>query len=453
MKTCMVEIVLTIPDNEAYTALTTLQRLGVEITDLRRADVWRFETQASQEAALIERVRTLETIYNPNKHKLRVLKHEAPEPGETWIDEPGCGAIERPVRISGRELPGVSRAVRYTGWRLFVGEGIPAPPEIVQRAVATFTLSSRVSKGNHMMFAPQLMNRSEELERGGFYTIATLGSHSALQILKGAHDEGFRTLAIANPETERLYRSFGFIDEVLVIERYDLFPAMVPELEKRKVIIVPHGSFVAYLSLEEHKAMTVPYFGNKAILDWEASRELQRQWLFRAGLTLPRQFKTGAEIDRPVIVKFYGALGGKGYLFLRDSNDFEERAAELARKNYMIQEYVIGVPFYIHYFLSPLTGKLEIMSMDVRYETNVDSLGRIPARAQEGMNVDPSYVVVGNSPVSLRESMLAEAYRMGEEVVRVSREICPPRGSSARSASKRSSRPTRNFTLWRFRRA
>ena len=46
-----------------------------------------------------------------------------------------------------------------------------------------------------MMFAPQLMNRSEELERGGFYTIATLGSHSALQILKGAHDEGFRTLA------------------------------------------------------------------------------------------------------------------------------------------------------------------------------------------------------------------------------------------------------------------
>jgi 5-formaminoimidazole-4-carboxamide-1-(beta)-D-ribofuranosyl 5'-monophosphate synthetase len=32
----------------------------------------------------------------------------------------------------------------------------------------------------------------------GQYTIATLGSHSALQILKGAHDEGFPTLAIAN---------------------------------------------------------------------------------------------------------------------------------------------------------------------------------------------------------------------------------------------------------------
>ena len=75
---------------------------------------------------------------------------------------------------------------------------------------------------------------------------------------------------------------------------------LVPELEKRKIIIVPHGSFVAYLSLEEHKKMTIPYFGNKAVLDWEASRELQRDWLLRAGLKLPRQFKTGAEIDRPV---------------------------------------------------------------------------------------------------------------------------------------------------------
>ena len=263
---------------------------------------------------------------------------------------------------------------------------------------------------------------------GEMYTVATLGSHSALQILKGAHDEGFNTLAIANPETERLYRSFDFVDEVIRIERYSDFMALVPELEKRKIIIVPHGSFVAYLSLEEHKRMNIPYFGNKAVLDWEASRELQRQWLTRAGLRLPRQFRTGAEIDRPVIVKLYGAAGGKGYMFVRDAHDFEERASLLARQNYILQEYIIGVPAYIHYFYSPLTGKLEIMSMDRRYETNVDSLGRIPSSAQAGMDIDPSYVVVGNSPLVLRESMLAEAFRMGEDVVRVSREICGPKG-------------------------
>ncbi|MGH7736309.1 MAG: formate--phosphoribosylaminoimidazolecarboxamide ligase [Candidatus Tyrphobacter sp.] len=259
------------------------------------------------------------------------------------------------------------------------------------------------------------------------YTIATLGSHSALQILKGAHDEGFATLAIANRETEGLYRSFSFVDEVLPLERYADFPRIVGELERRRLIIVPHGSFVAYLSLDEHKRMKIPYFGNKAVLDWEASRELQRQWLTRAGLQLPRQFRTGSEIDRPVIVKLYGAAGGKGYMFIRDAADFEARTKEL-HEAYVIQEYVVGVPLYIHYFYSPLEDRLEILSMDRRYETNVDSLGRIPAAAQEGMNVDPSYVVVGNQPVSLRESMLAHAYRMGESTVRTSREICGPKG-------------------------
>lgn len=259
------------------------------------------------------------------------------------------------------------------------------------------------------------------------YTIATLGSHSALQILKGAHDEGFQTLAIANRETERLYRSYGFVDEVIALESYAEFPRIVGDLEARKAIIVPHGSFVAYLSADEHKAMRVPYFGNKAVLDWEASRELQREWLTRANIRMPRQFTTGAEIDRPVIVKMYGAQGGKGYMFIRGASDFEQRTAHL-REAYTIQEYIIGVPLYVHYFYSPLSGKLEIMSMDRRYETNVDSLGRIPAAAQEGMNVSPSYVVVGNQSVSLRESMLAEAYRMGEDLVKVSKEICGPKG-------------------------
>jgi 5-formaminoimidazole-4-carboxamide-1-(beta)-D-ribofuranosyl 5'-monophosphate synthetase len=259
------------------------------------------------------------------------------------------------------------------------------------------------------------------------YTIATLGSHSALQILKGAHDEGFKTLAIANRETERLYRSFAFVDEVIGVDKYSDFMDMLDDLQQRKVIVVPHGSFVAYLSLEEHKKMTVPYFGNKQVLEWEASRELQREWLSRANLTLPRQFKSAAEIDRPVIVKLYGAAGGKGYMFIRDTADFEERATHL-KEAYTIQEYIIGVPLYIHYFYSPLTQRLEIMSMDRRYETNVDSLGRIPAAAQEGMDVSPSYVVVGNQPVSLRESMLAEAMRMGDDVVKVSQEICGPKG-------------------------
>ena len=272
------------------------------------------------------------------------------------------------------------------------------------------------------------MKRGSAKQQPQLFTIATLGSHSALQILKGAKDEGFHTLAVTTPHNERLYASFAFVDEVMVIPRYSDFPKVEDELNRRKVILVPHGSFVAYLSLEEHKAMTTPYFGNKAILDWEADRMRQREWLTRAGLKMPRQFTKAGDIDRPVIVKLYGAAGGRGYLFVKNAEDFAARASHLVEQKYIMQEYIIGVPVYIHYFYSPLNGKLEIMSMDRRYESNVDSLGRIPSAEQEGWNIRPSYVVIGNQPISLRESLLAEAFNMGDAVVRVSRELCPTRG-------------------------
>ena len=48
------------------------------------------------------------------------------------------------------------------------------------------------------------------------YTITTLGSHSALQILKGAHDEGFKTLAIALNKQVSFYKRYSFITSVFI---------------------------------------------------------------------------------------------------------------------------------------------------------------------------------------------------------------------------------------------
>jgi len=55
------------------------------------------------------------------------------------------------------------------------------------------------------------------------YTIATLGSHSALQILKGAKDEGFRTVAITTPTRTAFYKTFPFIDECIEIPSFFRF--------------------------------------------------------------------------------------------------------------------------------------------------------------------------------------------------------------------------------------
>jgi 5-formaminoimidazole-4-carboxamide-1-(beta)-D-ribofuranosyl 5'-monophosphate synthetase len=67
------------------------------------------------------------------------------------------------------------------------------------------------------------------------------------------------------------------------------------------------------------------------------------------------------------------------------------------------------------------------MGFDKRYESNVDGIGRISARDQIVLdNVDPSYVIVGNIPIVVRESFLSRFIEMGENVVEQSQKIAPP---------------------------
>lgn len=255
------------------------------------------------------------------------------------------------------------------------------------------------------------------------HKIATLGSHSALQILKGAHDEGFQTIVVVTPDRLSLYKRFAFIDKIIKIPNFGDFPKIEKQLISQRAIVIPHGSFVAYMGLGKNKNMKVPYFGNKAVLDWEQDRLKQRLWMEKAGVPVPRRFARVSEIDAPVMVKSYGAAGGYGYFFAKNKKEFAAKIKNFKAKNYIIQEYIIGVPLYIHYFYSSLSQNLEILSIDKRYETNVDSLGRIPSQNQQGLGIEPSFVVVGNIPLTLRESLLAEAFEMGERVISTSQKL------------------------------
>jgi 5-formaminoimidazole-4-carboxamide-1-(beta)-D-ribofuranosyl 5'-monophosphate synthetase len=174
--------------------------------------------------------------------------------------------------------------------------------------------------------------------------------------------------------------------------------------------------------MEGNKKMTLPYFGNKRVLDFEFDRIKQGEWLKKSGINTPREYKNVENVEFPVIIKSFGAAGGKGYFLVNNHEDLVEKIKHFRDKQFIIQKYIICVPLYIHYFYSPLTKKLEILSMDRRYETNVDALGRI------SFKIEPSYVVVGNSPLVLRESMLPEAYSMGEKVVKKSQELIDKQG-------------------------
>ena len=259
------------------------------------------------------------------------------------------------------------------------------------------------------------------------YKIATLGSHSALQILKGAKDEGFQTMVICLKGREKPYKMFRVADKIILLDDYNQLFDIQEQLLKEKAILIPHASFIAYTKLGSIEQLRVPYFGNKKILRWESDRDMERVWLKKAGLKLPKIFKRPKDIDRSVIVKFHGALGGRDYFIAKNERDFNRKIKSHKDKKYVIQEYILGVHMYIHYFHSPLTEETEVMGFDKRYESNVDSLGRISARDQMALaKVDPSYVIVGNIPVVVRESFLPRIIQMGEDVVKESKKIAPP---------------------------
>ncbi len=259
------------------------------------------------------------------------------------------------------------------------------------------------------------------------YTITTLGSHSALQILKGAKDEGFKTLCIALSGREKPYKMFNVADEIKVINSYQDFLNLDKKLSSQNIILIPHASFIAYLGIKNLEKLKMKYFGNKKILRLESDRDEEKNWLEKANLNIPKIFKKPQEIDRPVIIKFHGASGGKGYFLAKNEKDFYRKIAPHKNKKYIIQEYIIGVPIFAHYFYSLLDHKLELMGFDKRYESNADSLGRISARDQLVLkNIDPSYFICGNIPIVIRESFLPKIIEMAENVINVSQKITPP---------------------------
>ncbi len=292
------------------------------------------------------------------------------------------------------------------------------------------------------MGAPVDMIQREEMlkvfDGYGDITVGALGSHSALQILKGAKDEGFKTLAICKSGREKVYQRFRVADEVLTFKDYSelVEEKMLRQLREKNCVLVPHGSLIAYLGVDNiEDKLRIPLLGARGMLRWEADRRMMRRWLESAGVKMPLEVKDPKEIKGLSIVKFQGPRGGRGYFLASNYAEFEHKSREMLRrkritaadlKRAIVQQYIHGVNMYISYFYSPISNEVEIFGMDRRYEANVDGLARIPAADQAKNYIEPSYVVVGNTPLVAREALLGRALEMGDEVVRVSKELVHP---------------------------
>lgn len=256
--------------------------------------------------------------------------------------------------------------------------------------------------------------------------VATVCSHSSLQIFHGARQEGFRTLGIAIGEPPRYYDAFPRAkpDDFLVVKDYRDLDRHAGELVARGAVAVPHGSFVEYMGADAFARFEVPTFGNRRVLEWEADREKQREWLTSAEVNMPRKIARPEDIDRPVFVKYHGAKGGRGSFIAKNLQEFETSVDR--RQPFTIQEYVVGTRYYMHFFYSPLRndgyrvrgGSLEMLGIDRRDESNIDEMYKLGAQERlRELGIYPTFVVTGNVSVVIRESLLPKAFEMGGRVV------------------------------------
>ncbi len=266
-------------------------------------------------------------------------------------------------------------------------------------------------------------------------TIATLGSHCALQVLKGAKDEGFNTLIICEKKRENLYRRFRFIDKLILVDSFLELTEQkcTSKLKEENAVIIPHGTLISQMDSSQIESIKIPIFGNKWILRWESDRTMKEKLMIESKLNVPKTIPTPKEIKTLVIAKRHGAAGGKGYFLATSEKDYNKKRDRLISQGIIrgdsdlyIQEYAFGVSAYLQYFYSPLTEELEFFGVDRRYESDIDGLGRIPAPQQMEINLIPSFNVIGNSPMVLRESLLHEVYSMGERFVDASKRLVEP---------------------------
>lgn len=247
--------------------------------------------------------------------------------------------------------------------------------------------------------------------------IASICSHTALQIFHGARQEGIKTIGICTEKRRKVYEAFplGCPDEFIIVDD----PGHIPdgELADSNAILVPHGSLVEYAG-EKLASLKVPMLGNRESLQWEKDREKMFKWLTSSGIQVPATIEPD-KIDRPCVVKLAGAKGGRGYRVVNSPEEFYEHFEGM---NVTVQEYLIGVRVYPHYFYSPLTkdgfraseGRVELIGIDRRFESNIDEAYRTE---MAGLSFTPSFTVVGNELLVIRESLLSDIMDMGKSVV------------------------------------
>jgi len=273
--------------------------------------------------------------------------------------------------------------------------------------------------------------------------IGVLGSHSALEVMDGAKDEGLPTVVICQKGRETPYKRFSRIaDEVIVLNKFKEMnsPSIQKMLRESNTIIVPHRAFTAYLGYKTiENTFKVPIFGNRRLFQAEERNYQKNQYylLEKARIKHPKLFKDPKRINKPSIVKVQekNRKLERAFFTVSSYSDYKKKSDEKIKqgviskkdlKNASIEELVIGTYLNFNYFYTPISDQVDFIGIERRLQTNIHDFNALPAKQQLDMNINLQNIEVGHTPASIRESLLEKVIAMGDKFVNAVKREYPP---------------------------
>ena len=280
-------------------------------------------------------------------------------------------------------------------------------------------------------------------------TIGTLGGHSALDICRGAKLNGFRTVVVCQKGREQTYSKYykrrdngnGIVDEIILVNNFkDVVNKDVQEkLRNLNTIFVHNRYFWVYCNFKDiENRFEVPIFGTRGMVKLEERDVPKNQYyiLEKAGIRIPKIFKNAKDIDRLVIVKVAEAKRSyeRAFFLCSSYKDYLEKSNDLISKKMIeknalnkavIEEYVVGAPVNFNFFYSALNDELELMGTDMRRQTNLDGILRLPANEQLELLkfIKPKLIETGHVAVTVKESLLEKIFEIGEKFVAAAKKL------------------------------
>lgn len=274
-------------------------------------------------------------------------------------------------------------------------------------------------------------------------TIGTIGSHSALEIMDGAKDEGLKTICICERGRELPYLRFKRLaDEIILLDKFSdiLHLENQEKLKKYGTIMVANRAFTAYLGYDSiENELNVPIFGNRSLLRAEERITPRNQYylLEKAGIRHPKLYHKPSDIDKPVMIKVQEAMRKleRAFFIATSFEDYEKKSKKKIEEGIVtkqdldkatIEEYVPGTYFNLNFFVSPLNGETQFLGIERRLQTNIHDFVSLPAKQQIEMDLLTQNIEVGHIPASIRESLLEKVFQMGNKFANAARKEYPP---------------------------